>query len=65
MQKKLKKKLYEQTTCFYNEESRIDVFKKQRNYYGFLCNNSEHFINFVKTGEAKSQAAFKQFTTPV
>ena len=56
---KLKKKLYEQTTCLFNEESRIDVFKKQRNYYDFLNNNSEHFINFVKTGEAKSQAALE------
>ena len=54
---KLKKKLYKETTSVYNEECRIDVFKRQRNYYDFLHNNSEHFINFVKTGQAHCQIA--------
>ena len=53
----LKKKLYEQTSILHDEECRIDIFKKEKDYYDFLCNNSEHFITFVKTGEAKCQIA--------
>ena len=52
---KLKKKFYEQTSSLHDEKHHIDVFRKERNSYDFLSNNSEHFINFVKVGEAKCQ----------
>ena len=52
---KLKKKRYEQTLSFYNEDCHINEFKKQESGYDFLHNNSEHFVNFVKTGEPKCQ----------
>ena len=50
---KLKKKLYDQISSLHDEEYHIDVFRKERSNYDFLNNNSEHFINFVKVGEAK------------
>ena len=55
LMQKLKKKRYEQTLSFYNEDCHINEFKKRESGYDFLHNNSEHFVNFVKTGEPKCQ----------
>ena len=52
---KFKKKLYDKPSNFHNEEYRVDVFKKQSGKYDLFYNNSEHFVNFMKTGEAKCQ----------
>ena len=54
---KLKKKLYESFSNYYNEERRVDVFKRQRSNYDLLYDNSEHFVSYVKTGQAISQIA--------
>ena len=51
------KKVYQKSSNFYNEECCVDVFKNKMKDYDFLFNNSEHFINFVKTGQARSQIA--------
>ena len=53
----LKKKVYQKSSNFCNEEWRVNAFKKQMKDYDFLLNNSEHFVNFVKTGQARCQIA--------
>jgi len=39
------------------ETQRLEEYKTTKTLYGFLNNNSEHFVTFVKTGTAECQIA--------
>lgn len=39
------------------EMQRLEEYKTRKRLYGFLNNNSEHFITFVKTGKAQCEIA--------
>ena len=50
----LKRKLYESTNIP-EEKQRLEEYKTQKTLYGFLNNNSEHFVTFIKTGTAQCE----------
>ena len=67
----LKRKLYESTNIS-EEKERLEKYKIQKLLHGFLSNNSEHFVTFVKTGTAQCEivsefkkALRKHFTAQV
>lgn len=37
------------------EKQRLEEYKRTKTLYGFLNNNSEHFVTFVKTGKAQCE----------
>ena len=66
-----RKELHESTNIP-EENKRIDKYKTEHTLYGFLSNNSEHFVTFVKTGTAQCEivsefkkALMKHFTAQV
>ena len=49
-----RRKLYEGTNIP-EEKQRLEEYKIRRTLYGFLSNNSEHFVTFIKTGTAQCE----------
>ena len=52
----LKRQLHEGTNIV-KEKQRLEEYKTSKTLYGFLNNNSEHFVTFVKTGKAQCEVA--------
>ena len=53
---RLKRQLHKSTDIV-KEKQRIIKYKRTKTLYGFLNNNSEHFVTFVKTINAKCKVA--------
>ena len=49
-----RRQLYESTNIP-KEKQRLEEYKAQHKLYGFLNNNSEHFVTFIKTGTAQCE----------
>ena len=53
---RLKRWLHEDTDIA-KEMQQLEEYKTRKRLYGFLNNNSEHFVTFVKTGKAQCKIA--------
>ena len=58
--KNISKILYKGISNVLEEKDRLEKFKDQNKPYSFPYNNSEHFVTYVKEGEAKCEMCSKE-----